>query len=244
MKFRILFFLLFFIVPGTSLEAQTHAESYQRAVQDASITEEGEIARNLIAITADNKSLVWNEDKTKLLVVTWKSKDAYEEFYKSQTQTIMDEAYVVWVTTVPQVQQLCQGYMRNNHKAMEEELNLRLKQYLGLNVAWQYDVFVEMWVRPEELFRPCVDPEIEDSQCNLEFSDTAPNVENIKNYPMFYKNLYFQSFRSKHDRPWTGLGYTYDWGNLLTEVGASEFILIPGAAYKIKRAENTMEYCQ
>jgi len=43
--------------------------------------------------------------------------------------------------------------------------------------------------------------------------------------------------------PWTGLGYTYDWGNPDSEVGASEFILVPGAAYQVKRAVPTAEYC-
>jgi len=202
------------------------------------------LGRNLFAITTDNKRLVWNEDKTKILVVTWKSQDAYERFFNSQTQTTMDEAFVVWVTTVPQVQQFCQGYMHNNPKAMEEELKLRLKQYLGLNVAWQYDVFVEMWVSPENIFRPCVDPEVSDSECNLKFSNPVPEVKHIQNYPLFYKNLYFQDFRSKPGVPWSGLGYTYDWGNPLTKEGASEFILVPGARYEIKQAVKTMDYCR
>jgi len=55
--------------------------------------------------------------------------------------------------------------------------------------------------------------------------------------------LYYRSIRPAL-QPWTGLGYTYDWGNPVNHVGASEFILIPGAAYNIKGAEPTPKYCQ
>lgn len=259
MKFKILlsflFFILlstaflFFILPGTALPALSPstevqlAQAYQSAVRDASITEAGENSSNLIAITKDNTNLVWNEVQTKILVVTWKAQDSYQRFFKDQTQTSTNEAFVVWATTVPQVQQFCQQYMQNNPNITEEQTNLRLKQYLGLDFSWQYDVFVEMWVSPEELFRPCVDPEITDSQCHLAFSNAVPMVKNLQNYPLFYKNLYFNSFRNKPGVPWTGLGYTYDWGNPLTDEGPSEFIMIPGATFEINQAVATMDYC-
>ncbi len=119
---------------------------------------------------------------------------------------------------------------------------MRLKQFLGLNYTWQYDVFVELWVSPEDMFRPCVDPEIDDSTCNLKFEGPVPTVKGIKDYQEFYKNLYYSDFRSLPGVPCTGLGYTFDWGNQLTEQGASEFILVPGAAYKINRVVPTMDY--
>ena len=148
------------------------------------------------------------------------------------------------VTTVPQVQEFCHSFVQNNSDTTEAEINLRLKQYLGLSYNWNYDLFVEMWVSPEDIFRPCVDPEITDSACNLEFGKTAPVVNGIQNYPVFYKNLYFSDFRTTPGVPWTGLGYTFDWGNPLTEQGASEFILVPGASYEINCVINTIDYCE
>jgi hypothetical protein len=68
-------------------------------------------------------------------------------------------------------------------------------------------------------------------------------VRGIQNYPDFYKNLYFSDFRSLPGVPWTGLGYTYDWGNPLTIKGASEFILKPGTSYTINKVTPTVEYC-
>ena len=216
--------------------------AYEHAVRDASIAEKGEIADDLIAVNTENRQLVWNKDKTKILVVSWKGKESYEKYIKPLNMTSTDESHVVWVTTVPQVQEFCQKFSHNNPDATEADTNMRLKQYLGLNPAWQYDVFVELWVSPDDMFRPCVDPEINDSTCNLKFWKPAPSVKGIQNYPGFYKDLYYSRFRTLPGVPWTGLGYTFDWGNPLTEQGASEFILVPGATYEINRVILTMEY--
>jgi hypothetical protein len=129
-------------------------------------------------------------------------------------------------------------------KVSQKLVELRLKQYLGLNPDWHYDVFVEMWVDPADLFRPCVDPQVEDNVCNLHFDEKIPEVNNIADYREFYRDLYYKSFRSGSGVPWTGLGYTYDWGNFESEVGASEYILVPGASYEIKRVVPTIEYCR
>lgn len=249
MKEKIGLSLFFLILPVMALQAESATtevqlhQAFRYAVKDASLVKRGEIARNMIAINKENPQLVWNEDQTKILVASWKSQSSYDNFMRDETQTSSNEDYVIWVTTVPQVQQLCQDYLRYNPKATAENVNLRLKQYLGLHYTWEYDLFVEMWVDPAEMFRPCVDPEINDSQCELDFSGNTPVVKNIQDYPSFYKNLYFKDFRSQPGVPWTGLGYTYDWGSPLTDMGASEFILIPGATYEIKRTVPTMDYC-
>ncbi|MCP4294531.1 MAG: hypothetical protein GY786_02880, partial [Proteobacteria bacterium] len=102
--------------------------------------------------------------------------------------------------------------------------------------------FIEVWVNPAELFRPCVDPEIDDAGCQIDFASELPTIKNIKNYKSFYQNLYFNDFRTRPGIPWTGLGYTYDWGNPNSAVGASEFILVPGAKFEVKRVVKTMDY--
>ena len=170
------------------------ASTYYDAVRNASIVEEGEITHDLIAVSPENHQLLWNPDKTKLRVVTWKSRNSYERYLKPYTNTSPDEANVVWVSTAPQVQQFCQDYKRNHSDATKEDIELRLKQYLGLHPDWKYDVFVEMWVSPADLFRPCVDPEVTDKACNLTFQNPLPVVKGIKDYPVFYKNLYFSDF--------------------------------------------------
>lgn len=219
-------------------------DAYHKGVVDAAFAEQDEITNGLVAIGKDNPNLVWNDDKSKLLVATWKAQGAFDRFLKPYDKTSDNPEYAVWVTAVPQVKKMCADYAQSKKKIDKDAVDLRLKQYLGLDPSWQYDVFVEMWINPADLFRPCVDPQTDDSTCNLEFGAEAPKVENIADYRDFYSDLYFKSFRGSAGVPWTGLGYTYDWGNKKSEIGASEFILKPNSHYEIKAVTPTMEYCK
>nr|VFK12433.1 MAG: hypothetical protein BECKLPF1236B_GA0070989_103511 [Candidatus Kentron sp. LPFa] len=232
--------------------ATTHTQSeldkkYQAAIIDAAQVSEAEISKNLYAVNKENKDLIWNVDGSKILVATWSSKNKFDKHIKQNNRTSDNAKFLTWVTLVPQVHNLCHGYIEQKQKATKEEVDLRLKQYLGLPHTNEYDIFVEMWVSPKDLFRPCVDPEIHDTRCHLHFEEgNIPNVKNIKEYDEFYRNLYYGSIRSKTKGvfPWTGLGYTHDWGNPLSKVGASEYILSPGSAYDIKEVMPTMKYCE
>lgn len=218
-------------------------EQYNQGVLDAAIPVPGENVSTLTAITAESDRLIWNEDESRLLVVTWKNQRSYDTFIAPNTRTSASEAHVIWVTAAPEIQEFCHRYLAEHPNATAAELDLRLKQHLGLHYDWNYDVFVELWVSPEDLFRPCVDPDITDMQCGRQFGDSYPHVRNIEDYRAFYNNLYAQSFRGTPGVPWTGLGYTYDWGSPVTEVGASEFIVVPDAAYTIHNVQATQTYC-
>lgn len=224
--------------------AATPPSSYAKAVSDAVVADSAEVVHNLDALSADNTSLVWSQDKTMLKVVTWKSQSSYEKYLLPYPQTSSSEANVVWVTLAPKMQEFCREYMQSHPRASQKDLERRLKQRLGLNPDWQYDVFVELWVSPEDVFRPCVDPSPNDSSCELNFGSKIPQVKNIGDYRSFYQNLYYNSFRAAPGVPWTGLGYTYDWGNPHHEQGASEFILSPSSPYIVEQAMPTVEYCR
>jgi hypothetical protein len=43
--------------------------------------------------------------------------------------------------------------------------------------------------------------------------------------------------------PWTGLGYTYDWGSS-NNVGLSEFIVDTGVQVVVRRKLTVEEYCR
>jgi hypothetical protein len=238
-KYAVVIFAIVFLSSCATFQ-QDLTTAYTRAVNDAAVAESSEISDRLFAINSANQALQWQDGK--VLVVTWKSQSSFDANFKNQSQTSPQEKYVTWVTAAPQVQAFCQGFVKNNPN---EDLNLRLKQYLGLNADWNYDVFVELWVDPADMFRPCVDPEIDDASCQLKFAeDKVPAVKNIASYPAFYKNLYFNDFRYRPGVPWTGLGYTYDWGNPASPVGASEYILRPDSTYRIERVVETAEYCR
>jgi len=234
---------LILLVLAFPAQAGQPNQDYAAAIRDASVALPTEVVHNLVAITPDNPNLVWSADHTKLLVVAWKSQSSYDSFYKGQTATAPSEAYVTWVTAAPQVQRFCQAFTQSHPQATLADLNLRLKQYLGLDPSWSYDLFIEMWVDPAQMFRPCVDPEIDDATCNLTFGKTVPSVPGIHDYAAFFNNLYTTDYRTASGPPWTGLGYTFDWGNPKFEEGGSEFILVPGAGFEIKRTVGTGDYC-
>ncbi|NVK44497.1 MAG: hypothetical protein HWE39_24980 [Oceanospirillaceae bacterium] len=229
-------------VAGCSGHPVSVDEAYRQAVQDAAIVEASEIATDLVTIRRDNPQLVWNAAGDRILVATWKSRDAFDRFIAPADRTPDNPDYAVWVTTVPQVREHCAAWAAQSGRG-EAKLDLRLKQYLGLAPSWHYDLFVELWVEPARLFRPCVDPQTDDGSCELHFGDQVPKVTNIADYRDFYRDLYYKSFRASDGVPWTGLGYTYDWGNAESAVGASEFILTPGTPYEIHSATPTAEYC-
>lgn len=234
-------------VEAERVDLDTLAKRYQYAVEDASKVSATEISSRLFALSHSNKQLIWEEPDEKdsrVLVVTWKSTPDYEKYVESTNKTSDNANYVTWVTLAPQVQQLCQKYLLENPKATKEDVDLRLKQYLGLKNTWSYDVFVEMWVSPEDMIRPCVDPNVSDKMCNLKFTSKIPKVKNIDNYEAFFKNLYYKSYRFGAGVPWTGLGYAYDWGSPFSEVGASEYVLVPESKYEIKSVTDTMGYCK
>lgn len=218
-------------------------KKYQRAVRNAAVANQDEIVQDLVPITPDNSTLVWNADRTKVKVVTWKSQGSYANNIAPYTETSPDEAYVIWVTMAPRIHDFCHGFLQSHPRAGQKALDLRLKQRLGLHPEWRYDVFVELWVDPADLFRPCVDPNPTDSRCELNFGGTLPQVKNIKDYGSFYKSLYYSDFRAAPGVPWTGLGYTYDWSQPHRVEGESEFILAPSSPYAIEQAVPTWQYC-
>lgn len=204
--------------------------SYGRAIQDAKNPETAEISTNLWAISAENMNLIKKdrEESQKILVATWTSWDGYD----NQVDLPINLSREIWVTAVPQVQNFCQDL-----NLSPDNLTLRLEQYLGLPANNGKTKFVEMWVKPADMFRPCPDPEIDDSQCNLEFAVTV-NPE----HKQWIENLISSSY-NENGFPWTRLGYTYDWGRLDSEMGASEFIVKQDAEVTIKSVQTTAEYC-
>jgi len=204
--------------------------SYSKAIQDAKNAEKTEVLTDLWPISAENTKLVKKakEEEEKILALTWTSWDGYD----NKVDSSMTLSREIWVTAVPQVQQFCQELNMS-----PSDLTLRLEQYLGLPANNGKTKFVEMWVKPADMFRPCPDPEIDDTQCNLGFTETVD-----PEHKQWIENLMSSSYK-ENGFPWTRLGYTYDWGRVDSEVGASEFIVKQGAEVTIKSVQNTAEYC-
>ncbi|MDY6784544.1 MAG: hypothetical protein SW833_18690 [Cyanobacteriota bacterium] len=203
--------------------------SYERGVRDAADAQIEEISNTLWSISTDNPNLKWREvdGKQQVLVVTWTSWGGYDNSLGETMELTRD----VWVTAVPELQQFA---ARQNLDS--ESLTLRLEQYLGLPPHNGKTQFVQMWVDPADLFRPCPDPEIDDTRCERQFPEgVEPSHQRwiVENWLSSYGD---------NGYPWTRLGYTYDWGRIETEVGASEFVLKAGATVEVESVTATGEY--
>jgi len=210
---------------------------YWIAIRDASEPTEREISTDLIAIP-ENDSLEWEgePDDSRLLVVNWAPED--ESFHKGDEGDPLRPGDVfrtnkeIWVTVVPQLQTVCREI---RPECSDSALDIRLKQLLGLRFYDRKTQFVEFWVSPSDLFRPCRDPAITDSECNLK---PPTNIDRRNHIKWFQDKLHYGLF----GYPWTQLGYTYDWGNPRSEIGLSEFVIEKGATVKVKAVRTTDRY--
>lgn len=207
---------------------------YKNAVKDAADAEPQEISRNLVALTEATPSLIWRtqNDRKQLLALTWTSWDGYD----SQTGQTITTTRDTWVTSAPELKKFCTQYAKTG-----QNLTLRLEQLLGLPPGNGKTRFVELWVTPSDLFRPSADPEVSDHEAEVHFPESklSPISQSHKDW---YTSLSAQSY-GDDGYPWTRLGYTYDWGNPITEVGLSEFVIQTGAQIEVKDVILNEDYC-
>ncbi|MCB1176750.1 MAG: hypothetical protein KDK36_04130, partial [Leptospiraceae bacterium] len=137
--------------------------------------------------------------------------------------------YETWVTIVPELKNFC-----SKLNLPEEELILRVNQYLGLLPDSKRNYLNSIWVSPKDLFRPCHDPEITDSKCDLDYP---------KNVSKDHKKWFEKAKEDNKKYPWTRLGYTADWGKDEPYIGASEFLIRKGAAIEVESVKTVKEYC-
>ncbi len=242
----IILLLIYHFHTVASLKNYTEPKSdsiFNQIILDASQENTASDKALLFPINQQNSQLVWKEHNSRewLSVVAWMKNEDYKNYYEElkNTKTIatIPEGVNLWVTAYPQVKDFCK-------KLDFGDKSFRIKQYLGLNPNRQYETFVSLWVKPEDLFRPCPDPEINDSECNLQqIKGDSPNVKNIGDYSLFFQELIRSSY-SQDGAPWTRLGYTYDWKNNRRNVGASEYILVPNGEYIVEKASSTEQYCR
>jgi hypothetical protein len=205
--------------------AKTPWDAYNRAVVASKHPGAADICRTLSPVSASNSKLIWNpadpEGAKRVLVSTWASWPGYAQ---SKKIGLVRE---VWVSLAPEVRDILK-----KENVPGSNIILRIDQLLGMPPTKSETWFVELWVRPADLFRPTPDPEIDDNEAGLDFPAGTPqsHIEWFNN--QVRTNTY----------PWTRLGYTYDWGNPATKVGVSEYIIRVSSEVEVNKVAPTLEY--
>ena len=210
-------------------------EIYQNAIHDAMCPDSTEISYDLTEINNRNDQLIWkivNNEKY-LLVVTWTNSD-YSKIIDLDSGIYNTGSEDIWITVVPELQK------RIRYKKIKN-LDIRLKQLIGLPPFSEYNFFVEFWVKPSDLFRPCPDAEINDNHCELCFPNNADSLHiewiNDTRISSYYNCELYDNY------PWTQLGYTYDWNpENKSHFGLSEFVIKQNSTIFINAIYTTQEY--
>lgn len=216
-------------------ENLTDRQLYRESIKNAIYPDSSKVDTSLVPITKQNQNLVWkNMDGVDyVLVVAWK-RDASR--YQPYLDSVFYDtgSYPIWVTTAPELLERMKLEKCSN-------TTQRLVQLLGLPPKSDYNYFVEFWVKPEDLFRPCPDEEITDRKCDLCFPANADSAHiawiNENRISRYYQCDLYKQY------PWMQLGYTYDWnpGNK-SHVGLSEFVIAAHCKIVVKAIYRTEDY--
>ncbi len=210
---------------------------YLQSIEDACLPTEGEIFDKLFSINPGNTDLIRKEinGEEYILTVSWKNTVKY---YVNDPQTGFYNTgkYQIWVTAAPQL-------LERVAKLNMKDPDMRLKQLLGLPPNSEYGYFVEFWVKPEDLFRPCPDAEINDSSCGLCFPEATDSTYihwiNQSRIDRYYPCDIYDKY------PWTQLGYTYDWNpQNKSHIGLSEYVIDVNKEVVVHKIYTTEEYIQ
>lgn len=219
----------------TICKSPDHATLYQNSIEEAMSPAPDKVYSDLVTITPTNKNLITKtiNGENHILVVTWKQDISYYKPYLDSAY-YDTKSYPIWITTAPEL-------LGRMQKEKTKDVNLRLKQLLGLPPNSVYNYFVEFWVKPEDLFRPCPDNEITDNRCELCFpnntSDTFKSWINDNRISRYYPCELYDKY------PWTQLGYTYDWNpKNKSHVGLSEFVIGENKHIVVEAIYTTQEY--
>lgn len=205
---------------------------YQQAIAVAE-TLGVEAIRALTPITAEAPTVQWQgpPGNSRVRVVNWTSTPAL-----APGDSLVTDGEV-WVTLDPKVQDFCQG-----SALPPAALTMRLRQKIGLPPDAPYDTFVTYWADPDDLFRPCPDPQITDRDCPLTFP-RSPRFITVADAHRAWIAATAEFSYQPDGYPWTNLGYTYDWGPTDDVFGFSEYVIRPGAAVTVAAVETTATFC-
>lgn len=202
-------------------------QEFALALRHAQVPTAADVDTHLIAITPSNTTLE-RDASGRVRMAQWTDFGGYQ---------IGDNVLGidVFVAVGAELRGRCAGLR-------PEDTPPRLNQILGLppEADPARRRVVQLFVRPEDLFRPCPDAEIDDTTCGLAFPANVTPA-----YREWFDKQYAESFGywQKRHFPFTGLGYTYDWCNVATREGPSEFVARQGSTVVVASIQEASAYC-
>jgi len=197
---------------------------------------------------------IFNE-QGQVLMVTWSKCSYFKDYEQGQAFKLYGDT---WFSPAPQMQEFCSG-------VKSAELRLRVAQRLGMPPNANNNVFVQLWVWPKDIFRPCPDPEIYDTQCvvripfqvdnpkDAPWRDPDPEQQaeafmNVSDAHLDWNRNWWDGAHGNcsgnNCYPWTALGYTWDWDpDNSSHVGGSEYVVLGGTQVVFESMDYTDEYC-
>ena len=204
------------------------ATLYEAAIRDAAVYDRTHRAP-LHAITKDQSTAT---------VVTWvRVQDVEREFALADVTLSHD----TWVTLDGDVRERCRRFDRTDGS----RLNTRLQQLLGLAPMPESRLFVTFRAPVAAMFRPCPDPDVTRTTCDRGAFPTGVSVE----HEAWIASQMVTSYRAGEaaeplrGRPFTGLGYTYDWAPRSNHVGPAEYVVRAGTPVSVIGREAPSAYC-
>ena len=205
-----------------------YQQIYNQAIVDAAIAQK-----------AEEYPLTPIQD-TETKVVQWVGQNSVDKYYKTPYENnqlmLVKKKGGIFVSLKSELQKKCQNYLGNH-------LTQRLEQLLGLPPNSGYTYLVEMSVQKEDIFRPCIDPDITKKKCEAQPSSLNQISQTHKAW-LAEQMLKSYQFANTKGYPFTRLGYTYDWNTDTPDLGVSEYIIREGAKIKVTNIMSTEDYCR
>jgi hypothetical protein len=150
----------------------------------------------------------------------------------------------IWITGVPEVQDICRTWTG--------DVTMKMRQLLGLPPEAHVPYVLTLRVKAADIFRPSPHGIITTTMPCTQLQgapipDGCGNLFPPDAMPEHYQWIAQQSFELHElpeGYPWTHLGYTYNWApGAADRYGASEYVIRSGADAFVVANQTPEEYC-
>ncbi len=196
--------------PSLFVRKSDYETLFENAVLDAMNAEKSEIMP-LFPLEAESEMTTFNQSGERVLLLGFHN---HPEVYVEGTDISMSDGEI-WCFTDKEIA----SWYKNNKKGVSD-WSMRFKQLVGLSPQKEITHISAFWARPGDVIRPAHITDVSQSDMTLCF-----DKQNLSEY---YKRWFDNNILSSYYedlRPWTRLGYTYDWAKGYMEYGLSEFII-------------------